>query len=69
MSAVLNGANEVAVEAFLQKRIAFLGITSVIERTMACHTPRALTDINEAIGVDAWARQTASAIIDTMSEV
>jgi len=68
MAAVLNGANEVAVEAFLQKRIAFLEIPSVIERTMACHTPRILKDIDEAIDVDTWARQTASCIVDTRNE-
>jgi len=68
MSAVLNGANEVAVEAFLQKRIAFPGIPSVVERTMACHTPRTLKDMDEAIGVDGWARQTASIIVDTMNK-
>jgi len=66
MSAVLSGANEVAVEAFLQKRIGFLGITSVIEKTMACHTPRTLKDMAEAIDVDSWARQTASAIVDAI---
>lgn len=68
MCAVLNGANEVAVEAFLQKRIAFLRITEVIERTMACHTPCALKDMAEAIDVDAWARRTASTVVDAMNE-
>jgi len=66
MCAVLNGANEVAVEAFLQKRIAFLGITTVIETTMACHTPHALHDMAEAVDVDAWARRTASSIVNAM---
>lgn len=34
-SAVLNAANEVAVEAFLDKRISFLKISAVVEETMA----------------------------------
>jgi 1-deoxy-D-xylulose-5-phosphate reductoisomerase len=68
MAAVLNGANEVAVEAFLRKRIPFVEIPSVIERTMACHTPCTLRDIDEALEVDAWARQTASGIVDAGNE-
>jgi 1-deoxy-D-xylulose-5-phosphate reductoisomerase len=64
MCAVLNGANEVAVDAFLQKRIAFLGISEVIEKTMARHTPCTLEDMAEAIEIDAWARRTASAIVE-----
>jgi 1-deoxy-D-xylulose-5-phosphate reductoisomerase len=66
MCAVLNGANEVAVEAFLQKRIPFLDITAVIERTMERHAAGALGDIAEAVAIDAWARRTASTIVDTV---
>ena len=32
---VLNAANEVAVEAFLNGRLRFLGIAAVVERTLA----------------------------------
>ena len=59
MPAVLNAANEIAVEAFLGRRIGFLGIPKIIEKTMRSHrliyTP-ALADIFAA---DAWARETA----------
>lgn len=59
MPAVLNAANEVAVEAFLEKRIGFLQIPKIIEKTMSAHrlvrTP-ALADIFAA---DAWARRQA----------
>jgi 1-deoxy-D-xylulose-5-phosphate reductoisomerase len=66
LSAVLNGANEVAVEAFLQKRITFPDILSVIERTMDCHTPQKLRDITESIEINTWAQKTARKIIDSM---
>ncbi len=66
LSAVLNGANEVAVEAFLQKRIAFSDILSVIERTMDYHTPQKLRDITESIEINTWAQRTAQKIIEAM---
>jgi len=65
MTAVLNGANEVAVEAFLQERLTFSEIPSVVERAMACHVPRKLNDIAEAIEINSWARQTADKIINS----
>lgn len=59
MPAVLNAANEIAVEAFLNYRIGFLKIPKMIEKTMHTHrlirTP-ALADIFAA---DTWARETA----------
>ena len=59
MPAVLNAANEVAVEAFLAGKIGFLGIPKIIEKTMRTHQlvyKPVLTDIFSA---DAWARKTA----------
>ena len=38
MPVVLNAANEVAVEAFLQERIGFTAISDVIAATMGAHT-------------------------------
>jgi 1-deoxy-D-xylulose-5-phosphate reductoisomerase len=59
MPAVMNGANEIAVESFLSGRIGFLQIPVLIERTMDQHNlfhPRGIEDVLEA---DAWARRTA----------
>ena len=55
LPAVLNAANEVAVEAFIQKRINFPQITETVRRTMERHqvVPHMLEQILEA---DAWAR-------------
>jgi 1-deoxy-D-xylulose-5-phosphate reductoisomerase len=60
MPAVLNGANEVAVELFLQGRIGFLEIPSLIEKTMKAHTPFVIDSIDKVMEADAWARQRAA---------
>ena len=60
MPAVLNAANEVAVQAFLEGSINFLAIPRVIETVMARHDVAALDDITAALEADRWARQKAS---------
>ncbi len=60
MPAVLNGANEAAVELFLQGRIGFLQIPSLIEKTMKAHAPFAVRSIEKVMEADAWARQRAA---------
>lgn len=57
MPAVLNAANEVAVEAFLAGRIGFTDIPTAIERTMNVHQPHTLGTIEEVLSVDRWARE------------
>jgi 1-deoxy-D-xylulose-5-phosphate reductoisomerase len=60
MPAVLNGANEVAVDLFLGGRIGFLQIPSLIEKTMKAHTPFVIETIEKVMEADAWARQRAA---------
>jgi 1-deoxy-D-xylulose-5-phosphate reductoisomerase len=60
MPAVLNGANEMAVELFLKGRIGFLGIPSLIEETMRAHTPFVIDSVEKVMEADAWARQRAA---------
>ena len=57
MPAVLNAANEIAVEAFLIGRIGFTDIPIAIERTMDVHQPHSLGTIEEVLSVDRWARK------------
>ncbi len=57
MPAVLNAANEVAVESFLEGRIKFNDIPVVIEQTMNAHTPHPLASIEEVLSVDRWGRE------------
>ncbi|SNB46390.1 1-deoxy-D-xylulose-5-phosphate reductoisomerase [Geobacter sp. DSM 9736] len=57
MPAVMNAANEVAVEAFLKGRIGFTDISRAIEKTMDVHQPHSLGSIEEVLMVDRWARE------------
>ncbi len=56
---VLNAANEVAVDAFLNKRISFLQIPKVIEYTMEQHDGIAEPGLDDILKADEWARDTA----------
>ena len=53
---VLNAANEVAVDLFLEGRLAFTRIPVLIERTMEAHTPAEVRSLAEARRLDHWAR-------------
>jgi len=57
MPAVLNGANEIAVEAFLSGKITFLDIPRVIEKTMDSHAPFEPRDIGDVVEADRWSRE------------
>lgn len=63
MPAVLNAANEVAVEAFLDGRIKFTDIPVIIEKTMEAHMPHPLTSIEEVLSVDRWGREKSREIL------
>jgi 1-deoxy-D-xylulose-5-phosphate reductoisomerase len=61
--AVLNAANEIAVEAFLHEKVGFLDIPRIIAMVIegySCTTAGGLDDI---LAADAWARQTAESVI------
>jgi 1-deoxy-D-xylulose-5-phosphate reductoisomerase len=59
--AILNAANEVAVEAFLQRRIGFLDIVETVQRVLdAMGTPSATT-LEQVVALDEEARQSARA--------
>ena len=58
---VLNAANEVAVEAFLERRVGFLQIAEVIEDVLDnMHDFGTMHDLEAIRGVDAWAREEAA---------
>ena len=59
MPAVMNAANEIAVEAFLEGRIGFMQIAGVIERTMDAHQAHNLKSIEEVLLADRWGRDRA----------
>jgi 1-deoxy-D-xylulose-5-phosphate reductoisomerase len=59
---VLNAANEVAVAAFLDGRLPFLGIAEVVEGTLNATDTAAARDLDELVVMDAEARKTAAAL-------
>jgi 1-deoxy-D-xylulose-5-phosphate reductoisomerase len=61
--AVLNAANEIAVEAFLARRLKFTGIARVVEETLARNGRSAAESLEHVLGADARARVTAQALI------
>ena len=56
MPAVLNAANEVAVEAFLNRKISFLQIPEMIHEVMNHHICISKPSLEEILEVDKWAR-------------
>ena len=66
MPAAMNGANEIAVESFLQGRIGFLQIPELIEKTMDAHQTFTLDTIEKVIEADGWARNKARALLERM---
>jgi 1-deoxy-D-xylulose-5-phosphate reductoisomerase len=53
---VLNAANEVAVEMFLDGKLGFTAIPRVIEKAMIAHDPACVSTLQVVRAVDAWAR-------------
>ncbi|QYF92897.1 1-deoxy-D-xylulose-5-phosphate reductoisomerase [Massilia sp. PAMC28688] len=62
--ALLNAANEVAVAAFLDRRIGFRDIDRVIARVMHENEHGAASSIDAVMAQDARARRAATAIVD-----
>jgi 1-deoxy-D-xylulose-5-phosphate reductoisomerase len=60
MPAVLNAANEVAVAAFLDRRIGFTRIASVVQAVLARYDPPAANTIEDVLAIDAEARRFAA---------
>jgi 1-deoxy-D-xylulose-5-phosphate reductoisomerase len=65
--AVLNAANEIAVQAFLDGRIGFLTIASVVEDTLASIPGEALSSLDHLMGIDQAARRRASQSVEQRS--
>jgi 1-deoxy-D-xylulose-5-phosphate reductoisomerase len=59
MCAVLNGANDTAVQAYLDGHVEFADIPRIISETMEQHRPTAHPTLDDILTVDAWARRTA----------
>ncbi|MFP6655573.1 MAG: 1-deoxy-D-xylulose-5-phosphate reductoisomerase [Myxococcota bacterium] len=62
--AVLNAANELAVEAFLDQRLDFLGIaalnTAVLDQHLKIHRGERVESLEDVMAADVWARKVAT---------
>jgi len=63
MPAVLNASNEIAVQAFLDNRIPFLGIARLVEKVMQEHELVPATELQAILAADTWARQRTEEMI------
>jgi 1-deoxy-D-xylulose-5-phosphate reductoisomerase len=57
---VLNAANEIAVQAFLDKKIAFLSIAKIIAATLETIPPCGVYSLQDVLQADAAARRVAT---------
>jgi len=60
LPSVLNAANEVAVEAFVNGKINFPQITETVRRTMEAHKIISSPTLEQLLEADAWARREAA---------
>jgi len=66
MPAVLNAANELAVNAFLDKKISFTDIAKVVSLTMEKHDVDSDPQLSDILAADQWARQKAQNFIEAV---
>ena len=60
---ILNAANEIAVHAFLEGQVSFLDIARTVEMTLSKAPAAQINSLDDAVGIDREARDTARAVI------
>ncbi len=60
MPCVLNAANEVCVNAFLNEDIKFISIPEIIEKTLKAHENIKEPELKDILAADSWAREKAA---------
>ena len=68
-AAVFNAANEVAVEAFLDERLAFPSISKVVEETLGEAQTRPVTDVADVLEADRAARAVAGTAVGRLGSL
>ncbi len=63
MPATLNAANEIAVAAYLDGGIGFQDIPEVIRSTMEAHRTQDVTNLEQALEADRWAREKSGSLV------
>ena len=66
LPAVMNAANEIAVQAFLDEKIGFTDIPEIIRMTMDRHTVQTSPDLAEILQIDSWARAMATQSLEKL---
>jgi 1-deoxy-D-xylulose-5-phosphate reductoisomerase len=66
--AALNAANEVAVAAFLDRKIAFTDIPNVVDAVLGEHEPQDAAELDSILEVDEWARWRAEGEVEKSSQ-
>ena len=66
LPAVLNAANEVAVNGFLKQEIGFVDIAPVIRQTLDQHTLVSNPGLPDILAADDWARGAAREVINDL---
>ena len=66
MPCVFNGANEVAVNAFLKGELSFLGIYDVIQKSMDAHRVTVHPTLLDLYDTDAWVREYAMSLLENI---
>jgi 1-deoxy-D-xylulose-5-phosphate reductoisomerase len=66
MPAVLNAANEIAVEGFLAESIGFNDIPVIIKKTMDAHEKTSVDHVDTVLKADSWARGHASELLKAL---
>jgi len=67
LPAVMNAANEVAVAAFLDRRVSFPKIWQIVEEVMNRHAPIANPDLDAILQADQWARKDAQGCVKLLN--
>ena len=63
MPAVLNAANEIAVQAFLEELISYKDIAELIRMVMQNHNPSPLKELQDVLIADRWAREETTKLV------
>ena len=63
--AVLNGANEIAVAAFLKEQIGFMDIPALVQWVVDSHTPVEIENFAHLLEIDNWARAKAQEFVQS----
>ena len=64
---VLNAANEVAVDAFLHRKLGFTAIGQLVAEVLSCPYEGRVDSLESVLATDQWARKQALALVTRWS--